>query len=57
MKTSISDTPKVGIFPKGLVHGFGQKLEMLLTFRFMQIHREKVFVDVLVIQNKPFKTI
>ena len=23
-------------FPKGLVHGFGQKFEILLTFRFMQ---------------------
>ena len=23
-------------FPKGLVHGFGQKIEILLTFRFMQ---------------------
>ena len=30
-------TPKIGIFPKGLVHGFGQKFEILLTFRFNQI--------------------
>ena len=29
--------PKTGIFPKGLVHGFGQKFEILLTFRFNQI--------------------
>ena len=29
--------PKIGIFPKGLVHGFGQKFEILLTFRFNQI--------------------
>ena len=29
--------PKIGIFPKGLAHSFGQKLEILLTFRFNQI--------------------
>ena len=29
--------PKTGIFPNGLVHGFGQKFEILLTFRFNQI--------------------
>ena len=29
--------PKIGIFPKGLVQGFGQKFEILLTFRFNQI--------------------
>ena len=27
---------KLAFFPKGLVHGFGQKFEILLTFRFMQ---------------------
>ena len=31
-----SKTHKIGIFPKGLVHGFGEKFEILLTFRFMQ---------------------
>ena len=36
LKTSVSKTHKIGIFPKGLVHGFGQKFEILLTFRFMQ---------------------
>ena len=33
---------------KGLVHGVGQKLEILLTFRFMKIPRDKEFGDVLV---------
>ena len=28
---------KIGIFPKGLVHGYCQKFEILLTFRFNQI--------------------
>ena len=36
------------IFPKGLVHGFGQKLAILLTFRVMQNKPKKVFGDVLV---------
>ena len=35
-ETSVSKTHKIGIFAKGLVHGFGQKLEILWTFRFMQ---------------------
>ena len=30
------------------MHGFGQKFEIFLTFRFMQIQPEKVFGDVLV---------
>ena len=37
MKTSVLKPPKIGIFPKGLVHGFGQKFEILLTFCFNQI--------------------
>ena len=27
---------QIRISPKGLVHGFGEKFEILLTFRFMQ---------------------
>ena len=27
---------KLAFFPKALVHGFGEKYEILLTFRFMQ---------------------
>ena len=48
MKTSVSKTHKIGIFPQGLVDGFGQKFDILLTFRFMQIQPEKVIGDVLV---------
>ena len=29
-------THKIGIFRKGLVHGFGKKFLILLTLRFMQ---------------------
>ena len=31
MKTSVLKTDKIGIFAKGLVHGFGQKFEILLS--------------------------
>ena len=47
-KTSVSKTHKIGIFAKGLVHGFGQKFEILWTFRWCKIHPEKVLGDVLV---------
>ena len=47
-KTSVSKTHKIGIIAKGLVHGFGQKFEILRTFRFIQNTPEKVFGDVLV---------
>ena len=30
------ETHKIGIFAKGIVHGFGQKFELWLTFGFMQ---------------------
>ena len=48
MKTSLSKTHKTRIFPKGLVHGFDEKFEILLTFRFTQKTPKKVFGDVLV---------
>ena len=35
------------IFLKELVHGFGEKFEILLTFRFIQNTPKKVFGDVL----------
>ena len=35
IKTTVYEKRKIRIFPKGLVHGFGQKFEILLTFRFM----------------------
>ena len=35
-KTTVYEKRKMRIFPKGLVHGFGQKLAILLTFRVMQ---------------------
>ena len=31
-KTRTSNSPKIKIFPKGLTHGFGQKMAIFLTF-------------------------
>ena len=47
-KTSVSKTHKIGIFARGLVHGFGQKFENCERFVLCKIHPEKVFGDVLV---------
>ena len=42
----------ISIFPNGLVHGFGKKFVILLTFRFMQNTPTKKIGDVLVIRFK-----
>ena len=36
IKTSVYENCKIRIFRNGLVHGFGQKFEIFLTFCFMQ---------------------
>ena len=36
IKTSVDEKRKIGIFPKGLVHHFGQKFELFSTLVFMQ---------------------
>ena len=36
IKTSVYHYCKIRIFANGLVHGFGQKFEILLTCRFIQ---------------------
>ena len=46
-KVSVSETHKIGIFPNGLVDGFGQKFEIWLTFLFMQNTPKKKFGHVL----------
>ena len=48
IKTSVSKTQKICIFPKGLVHGLGETFEIFVTFRFIQNTPKKVFGDVLV---------
>ena len=46
MKTPVSITPKIRFFLKGLVYGFGEKFEILLTFRFIENTPKKVLGDV-----------
>ena len=36
IETTVDEKRNMRIFPKGLVYGFGQKLEILLTFPVMQ---------------------
>ena len=43
IKTSNEESRKICIILYGLNHGFGQKLEISLSFLFRQIGREKVF--------------
>ena len=40
-------TVKIGIFPKGLVHGFGQKFENFPCFILGKIREESVLDDIL----------
>ena len=48
-KTSIYKSRKIIIFPKGVVHGFWQKMDIFPSFVYMQNGpvREKVFGEVL----------
>ena len=50
MKTRSSKNGKIAIFPKGLVHGFGQKLAIFFKGN---IGQENVFYDILERKN-PF---
>ena len=44
IETTIWKSRKIGIFPKGLVHGFGQKLAIFLDFYFRKHRPEKCFL-------------
>ena len=48
IKTTVYEKRKIRIFPKELVHQFGQKFEISLTFIFMQNRPRKVSGNVLV---------
>ena len=48
-KTSVSNTHKIGIFLKGLVHGFDQKLGNFVNNSFYAKYTQrKVFAEILV---------
>ena len=51
MKTRSSKSPKIDIFPKGLTHGFGQKMTIFPTFFSGSIGQENVFDDILERKN------
>ena len=44
-------SPKIGVFQKGLVHGFGQKLVIFPDFYLGKIGQENVFYDILERRN------
>ena len=48
---------KIGIFPKGIVHDFGQKVEVFLMFCVYQKQIEKKCLLTFQIKKKPLKTI
>ena len=47
VKTRSSKSRKIGIFPKELVHGFGQKLVIFPDFDFRENKPEKCVYDIL----------
>ena len=47
MKTRISKSLKIDIFPKGLTHGFGPKMAKFPFFFSFNIGQENVFYDIL----------
>ena len=56
LKTRITRSLIIGIFAKGLVHGFGQKCKFGHVFIFPKISQKKVFEYILKTKNA-FKTI
>ena len=51
MKTRSSKSQKIDIFPNGLIHGFGQKMDNFPTFFLSNIGQENVFQDILEQKN------
>ena len=43
------------IFPKGLIHGFGQKMAIFPTFFLANIGQENVFYDILELKKRLFR--
>ena len=52
MKTKSLKISRIGIFPKGLTHGFGPKMAIFLTFFFLGIiGQQNVFYNILERKN------
>ena len=47
MKTRSKRNRKIGFFPKGLVHGFGPKIDFFRLFILGKVGKKNVFGDIL----------
>ena len=57
IKTTSSESQKIGIFPKGLTHGFGPKMALLKTFFFQAIQARKMSFTIFQNEKTPFQPI
>ena len=57
IKTRSSKSRKIDIFPKGLTHGFGQKMAVFPTFLFQAIQARKMSFTIFYIVKTPFSPI
>ena len=48
-------SPKIGIFPKGLLHGFGKNLKIFHLFIIGKISQQNVFDDILERKKSVFR--
>ena len=56
-KTKSSKSRKIDIFPKGLTHGFGQKMAVFPTFLFQAIQARKMSFTIFYIEKTHFSPI
>ena len=57
IKTRSSKTQKIDIFPKGLTHGFGPKMDNFPTFFFQAIEASKMSFTIFQNEQRPFQAI
>ena len=57
IKTRSSKSRKINIFPKGLTHGFGQKMAIFPTFFFQAIQARKMSFTIFQNEKTPFQAI
>ena len=57
IKTKSLKSPKIAIFPKGLVHGFGQKLAIFPSFFLKVIQARKMCFKIFQNEKSPFQAI
>ena len=57
IKTTCSKSRKIEIFPKGLTHGFGEKMAIFPTFFFQAIQTRKMSFTIFQNEKMPFQGI